>query len=119
MVAYAVLRLTVSWLKTKIQNLGAGPSPDNIQIYGNIVESVNKFVYLGSQMTTGHSGHSETKCRISLAAADMARQKLHLETKIRLYQALILSVLLYAAETWTQMATDQKVLEAFHMKCQC
>ena len=39
-------------------------------------------------------------------------------TKIRIYQALVTSVLLYTAETWTVLASDLKTLEAFHMKCQ-
>ena len=39
-------------------------------------------------------------------------------TKIRIYQALVQSVILYAAETWTLLATDIKALETFHMKCQ-
>ena len=43
---------------------------------------------------------------------------LSISTKIRIYQALVQSVLLYAAETWTPLATDTKALEAFHMKCQ-
>jgi len=43
---------------------------------------------------------------------------LSISTKIRVYQALVQSVLLYAAETWTPLATDTKALEAFHMKCQ-
>ena len=30
-----------------------------------------------------------------------------------------MSVLLYAAETWTLLLCDEKMLEAFHMKCQC
>ena len=43
---------------------------------------------------------------------------LSISTKIRTYQALVQSVLLYAAETWTPLATDIKALEAFRMKCQ-
>ena len=39
-------------------------------------------------------------------------------TKIRLYQALVLSVLMYAAETWTLLAADTRALEDFHMRCQ-
>ena len=37
--------------------------------------------------------------------------------KIRTYKALVLSTLLYAAETWTLRAEDARVLESFHMKC--
>jgi len=41
-----------------------------------------------------------------------------ISTKIGIYQALVQSVLLYAAETWTPLVTDIKALEAFHMKRQ-
>ena len=44
---------------------------------------------------------------------------LSLTIKIRTYKALILSTLLYAAETWTVRAEDARILESFHMKCQC
>ena len=37
---------------------------------------------------------------------------------MRIYQTLVVSVLLYASETWTLLAADVKTLEAFHMKCQ-
>jgi len=43
---------------------------------------------------------------------------LQLSTKIRLYQALVMSVLLYAAEIWALLSCDEKTLEAFHMECQ-
>ena len=39
-------------------------------------------------------------------------------TKIRTYKALVLSTLLYAAETWTVRAEDARIIESFHMKCQ-
>jgi len=45
-------------------------------------------------------------------------QRLSLSTKSRIYQTLVVSVLLYASETWTLLASDVKTLEAFHMKCQ-
>ena len=37
---------------------------------------------------------------------------------MRTYKALILSTLLYAAETFTVRAEDARILESFHMKCQ-
>jgi len=42
---------------------------------------------------------------------------LSLPTKIRVYEILVLPVLLYACETWTVLAADERRLEAFHMKC--
>jgi len=46
--AAALRRLRTWWAKTKLQNLGSGPSPTSLQIDGNSVESVDSFVYLGS-----------------------------------------------------------------------
>jgi len=43
---------------------------------------------------------------------------LSLSTKLRVYLALVQSVLLYASETWTLTVADSKSLDAFHMKCQ-
>jgi len=43
---------------------------------------------------------------------------LSLQTKIRLYNVLVISVLLYGSETWTLLKADEQRLEAFHMNCQ-
>ena len=34
------------------------------------------------------------------------------------YQTLVLSILLYASETCTSLASDMRAIESFHMKCQ-
>jgi len=61
------------------------------------------------------TGFSARQHNIGLASICLV-----ISTKICIYQALVQSVLLYAAETWTPLATDIKALEleAFHMKCQ-
>jgi len=43
---------------------------------------------------------------------------LSIQTKVRVYQTLVLSILLYASETWTSLASDMTAIESFHMKCQ-
>jgi len=45
---------------------------------------------------------------------------LSIQTKVRVYQILVLSILLYASQTWTSLASDIKAIESFHtcMKCQ-
>jgi len=65
------------------------------------------------------------KHRISLVASLMSslsqiwREKIiQTSNKIRLYQASVISVLLYSAETWTLLSCDEKTLKAFHMKRQ-
>ena len=46
------------------------------------------------------------------------RSSLSTNTKVHLYQALVMSVLLCGTETWTLLAADMKILEAFHVRCQ-
>jgi len=43
---------------------------------------------------------------------------LNCNIKIRLYESLVLSTLLYAAETWPMTVTNMKKLEAVHHKWQ-
>jgi len=42
--------LSTSWLKTKIQNLGHREIPDPVQLQGHVVDSTDRFTYLGSDM---------------------------------------------------------------------
>jgi len=44
-------------------------------------------------------------------------KRLTLVTKLRIYQTLVVSVLLYAADTWTLLSADVRTLDAFHQKC--
>ena len=89
------------------------------------MERLESFVYLGSAQSSDGQCLSDVKRRIALASSVMASLKkiwrdrrLSLPIKIRTYKALVLSTLLYAAETWTLRAEDNRILESFHMKCQ-
>jgi len=113
--------LNTSLSKTKIQNLGHGVIPAPVQLQGHIVESTDCFTYLGSDIHSSERSTSEILRRIGLAsdifgrlANVWKRTGLSLQAKIRLYNALVISVLLYGSETWTH----ERRLEAFHMNCQ-
>jgi len=41
--------LSTSWLKTKIQNLDHGAIPVPVQLQGHVVDSTERFTYLGSR----------------------------------------------------------------------
>ena len=56
--------------------------------------------------------------RSDLTSVQSTENRLSLSINIRTYKALILSTLLYAAETWTVRAEDARILESFLMKCQ-
>ena len=42
---------------------------------------------------------------------------LSLKTKRKVYQAVVLGVLLYGSETWTTKRKDNRRLEVFHNRC--
>jgi len=69
--------------------------------------------------------YPDIRRRIGFASSTMSslsgiwkNKRLTTATKVPLYQALVMSVLLYAAEKWTLLAADLRTLEAFHMRCQ-
>jgi len=123
------LRLSITLPKTKLQNIGSDPKPPDISVNGNTVESVNSFVYLGSlQSLDGQCRPDLTRCigLASVACAVMTSLKriwsdkrLTLDTKLRIYQTLVASVLLYAADTWTllSVSADVRTLDAFLSLC--
>jgi len=113
------------WPKTKIQNVGSGPQPPSILVDGNPVDSVSTFTYLGSLQSSDGYCRPDVRKRITLASSVMSfmdciwkERRLPLLIKIRVYLALVQSVLLYASETWILTSADAKSLEAFHIKCQ-
>ena len=117
--------LKLSWPKTKLQNLGVGPPMNSVVIDNTTVEGVEKFTYLGSQQGPDGYCRSDMMRRIGLASAVMGSLQrlwkcsgLSCQTKVHLYQALVMSVLLYSAETWTLTSEDLRKLESFHMRCQ-
>jgi len=115
----------LSEAKTKLQNLGSDPSPSSLQIDGNRAESVNILsiwaVYKSPKTAAVQTWNVESNLSASVmfSLSRIWRDSvLQLKAKIRLYQALVMSVLLYAAETRTLLSCDEKTLEAFDMKCQ-
>ena len=87
---------------------------------------MDAFIYLVSNITgTTISATQEVVSRIGKAYYTFAKLEKHLwsrseislGTKIQVFKCLVLSVLLYASETWTLLATDLAKLEVFQMKC--
>ena len=97
----SVLGLQISWPKTKTQNLGFGPQPDTILVNGNCVDPVSDFTYLGSSQSSDGQCCPDIRRRIGLASAVMSSldniwkdKRLSLSIKLRVYLALVQSVLL-------------------------
>ena len=116
--------LTISVKKTEVMGQGT-PSPPNIHLNGNELKPVDKFTYLGSTITTSISLDEEINSRIGKAATTFGKltkrawnnKQLTLRTKILIYQACVISVLLYGCETWSTYARQEKRLNSFHLRC--
>ena len=120
--------LTVSIPKTK--HMVAGREVEDcdrapIPVRGGEVASVGEFPYLGSIVATDGRVDVEVERRISQASRAFGAlrkpvfldRNLRLETKRKIYQACVLSVLLYGSECWTMLRKHMKKLDAFHHRC--
>lgn len=99
-------------------------SPEDrlIEIDGETIEHSDTFIYLGSVVP---GTEEDVNRRIALAASSFgrlrktvwSRRDLSRRLKVRLYNALILPIAIYASETWTLRAEETRKLEVFEMRC--
>ncbi|XP_068739485.1 uncharacterized protein [Montipora capricornis] len=90
--------------------------PPVITIGNTELEVVDTFTYLGSTVSSSTSLDAEISCRIAKAAAVMAKLNkrvwdndlLRERTKMCVYQACVLSTLLYGSESWTTYARQEQ-----------
>ena len=104
------------------QNVNTAPE---FKIGDYTLNVVEEFTYLGATVNTKLSLDSEINKRIGKASAAMAKlskkewenKKLTTRTKMMVYQACVLSTLLYGAESWTTYAVQEQRLNVFHLRC--
>ena len=97
-------------------------SPNITQIEG--IEVVDRFTYLGSIVENSGGSEAEIRHRVQLTKSAMGRLRrvwadsaVSKALKIRLVNALVFSVFLYAAETWTVREADRRRIDALEMWC--
>ena len=88
------------------------------------IEVVKDFTYLGSVISSNGSILSEMKARLSKAFSVMGRLNRYFwrkpnisrKTKLRIFNALVGSVMLYGADPWQDSAATLKKIDVFHAK---
>ena len=115
--------LTISVKKTVVlaQNV---TSSLPIIVNNSTLKVVDNFKYLGSTISKNLSLDCEIDVRIGKASTSVARldkrvwtnNNLTSNTKMRVYHACILSTLLYGSETWSTYTSQEKKINAFHMR---
>ena len=120
--------LTISTKKTEVLHQPAPAAPyiePHITVNGQRLAVADKFVYLGSTLSRSANIDEEVAYRIARASTAFGRLKdkvwerrgLSLDTKLKVYRAVVLPSLLYACEAWTVYSRHAKQLNAFHMRC--
>ena len=97
--------MQISWSKTKL--MAITPKPTN-KLPLTDVMFVDSFTYLGSLITNDGSSSRDITSRMAKAASAMCRlsnplfrkHRISIRTKINMYHALVVSVLLYGSEAW-------------------
>ena len=91
---------------------------------GQKLQVVDKFTYLGS--TLSRAVHIDDEVTARAVKASVAfdrlrtnvweRNRIRLDTKLKVYKAVELPTLLYACETWTVYQRHAKKLNHFHLR---
>ena len=105
--------------KSKTKTLGFGETEPVIHLDGEIVEAVNHFRYLGSEVMSSGRLDEELRTRIGRASAAFGqlfkiwRSKISLKSKLRIYNAAIICTLLFGSETWATTNSKEKRQDVF------
>ena len=113
--------LRINYGKTKAKMININNVQDTLEVGDNEIEVVNDFKYLGSTIL---SSMTDFLKRRGMAWSNFWRlhkvwksNKLPLQLKLRLLDALIMSVLLYGSETWIVTKTMSDKINAFGTSC--
>ena len=114
----AAFGMEISAEKTKLMTNNANGISIDIRINGEKLDEVDSFKYLGA-VITDQGCKPEVLSRIAQKTAALARLKtiwsnkhISLSSKIKLIRSLVISVLLYACETWRLTVDILKKLQA-------
>ena len=92
---------------------------------GQKLHVVDKFTYLGSTLSRAVHIDDEGTARTAKASVAFGRLRtnvwkrngIRLDTKLKVYKAVVLPTLLNACETWTVYQRHAKKLNHFHLSC--
>lgn len=104
-------------------NIGEDEEPI-VTIDGSPLKTVDKFKYLGSYLTNDNKSDVEIQHRIQTASASFGKLRnrvwnnhnLTMQTKIKVFKAVVLTALLYSVETMTLYKRQIKKLTSFQTR---
>ena len=118
--AAANLGLVISAPKTEYITVNCNPQPA-LQVYGDSINHVSDFRYLGSMVA---SGSSDLKRRKSLAWCAFWKLEqlwksphISIATKVKLFNTTCVTILLYGCESWVISKDMENKINAFATSC--
>ena len=109
--------------KTKVMTNNPNGFQRKIKIKGQRLEEVENFKYLGA-IESNEGSKPEILSRIVQTTAALSRLKIicrdkniSLASKVKLMRTLILSTFVYACESWTLIAENERRIQALGMRC--
>ena len=109
--------------KTKLMTNNTNGFSTDIRVNGKKLDCVNRFKYLGA-IIADEGSKPEILARIAQATAALAKLKtiwndrnIALSSKIRLMHSLVMSIFMYACESWTLTADTERRIQAMEMRC--
>ena len=112
--------LTISIKKTEVVYQPAPGKPykePTITVKGQRLQVVDKFTYLGSTlMMKSMAGLPKLIQQLADQGSVWDRSGIRLDTKLKVYKAVVLPTLLYACETWTSLPTACQKTEPLSYK---
>ena len=94
------------------------------EIYGQTVETVSDFIFLGSKITADGDCSHEIKRHLLLGRKVMTSldsifqsRDIPLPTKVRLVKAMVFPVVMYGCESWTVKKVECRRIDVFELWC--
>ena len=115
--------LMINASKTEILSTSSPDAP-TFSINGNQLKNSENFTYLGSNLSFSGDLTNEIQIRINLASSAFGhlsrrvfgKKNLMIHTKIVVYNAVVISTILYGCETWVPYRRHIRLLESFHIR---
>ena len=92
--------------------------------YGETVETVSDFIFLGSKITADGDCSHEIKRHLLLGRKVMTNldsilksRHITLPTKVCLVKAMVFPVVMYGCKSWTVMKSERRRIDAFELWC--
>jgi len=96
------------------------PAGRKVQVDGEELEDVSKFVYLGGMVTQEGGSDEDINSGLEKARAAFSKlrniwksSQLKLKTKLKIFKSNVVAVLLYGCETWHMTKQDVNKLDVF------